>query len=322
MKIYVAGHRGMVGSAIVRGLGRAAGSDHKFFESVPEIITRSRNELDLLDQGAVAAFLEKAKPDYIFMAAARVGGIHANNSYRAEFIYENLMIEANVIHGAFKAGIANLMFLGSSCIYPRDCPQPIKEESLLTGPLEQTNEPYALAKIAGVKLAESYNRQYGMNYVSLMPTNLYGPGDNYDLENSHVLPALIRKAHEAKARGLKSLSVWGSGLPRREFLHVDDLADACIYFMQKSVSDFKRDGSVLPLLNIGVGQDQTVEDLAQMVMKAIGFQGAIEFDSSKPDGTPRKLLDVSRANGLGWRAGIPLNQGIANAYDDFLSRYS
>ena len=322
MKIYVAGHRGMVGSAIVRGLGRAAGSDHKFFESVPEIITRSRNELDLLDQGAVAAFLEKAKPDYIFMAAARVGGIHANNSYRAEFIYENLMIEANIIHGAYRAGIANLMFLGSSCIYPRDCPQPIKEESLLTGPLEQTNEPYALAKIAGVKLAESYNRQYGMNYVSLMPTNLYGPGDNYDLENSHVLPALIRKAHEAKARGLKSLSVWGSGLPKREFLHVDDLADACIYFMQKSVSDFKRDGSVLPLLNIGVGQDQTIQDLAQMVMKAVGFQGVIEFDPSKPDGTPRKLLDVSRANGLGWRAEIPLNQGIANAYEDFLSRYS
>ena len=322
MKIYVAGHRGMVGSAIVRGLGRAAGSDHKFFEFVPEIITRSRDELDLLDQGAVAAFLEKAKPDYIFMAAARVGGIHANNSYRAEFIYENLMIEANVIHGAFKAGIANLMFLGSSCIYPRDCPQPIKEESLLTGPLEHTNEPYALAKIAGVKLAESYNRQYGMNYVSLMPTNLYGPGDNYDLENSHVLPALIRKAHEAKARGLKSLSVWGSGLPRREFLHVDDLASACIYFMQRSVSDFKRNGSVLPLLNIGVGQDQTIQDLAQMVMKAVGFQGGIEFDPSKPDGTPRKLLDVSRANGLGWRAEIPLNQGIANAYEDFLSRYS
>jgi GDP-L-fucose synthase len=289
---------------------------------VPEIITRSRDELDLLDQGAVAAFLAKAKPDYVFMAAARVGGIHANNSYRAEFIYENLMIEANVIHGAFKAGIANLMFLGSSCIYPRDCPQPIKEESLLTGPLEQTNEPYALAKIAGVKLAESYNRQYGMNYVSLMPTNLYGPGDNYDLENSHVLPALIRKAHEAKARGLKSLSVWGSGVPRREFLHVDDLASACIYFMQRSVSDFKRDGSVLPLLNIGVGQDQTIQDLAQMVMKAVGFQGAIEFDSSKPDGTPRKLLDVSRANGLGWHAKISLNQGIANAYDDFLSRYS
>ena len=322
MKIYVAGHRGMVGSAIVRGLGRAAGSDHKFFESVPEIITRSRNELDLLDQGAVAAFLEKAKPDYIFMAAARVGGIHANNSYRAEFIYENLMIEANIIHGAYGAGIANLMFLGSSCIYPRDCSQPIKEESLLTGPLEQTNEPYALAKIAGVKLAESYNRQYGMNYVSLMPTNLYGPGDNYDLENSHVLPALIRKAHEAKARGLKSFSVWGSGLPRREFLHVDDLADACIYFMQRSVSDFKRDGSVLPILNIGVGQDQTIKDLAQMVMKAVGFQGVIEFDPSKPDGTPRKLLDVSRANGLGWRAKMPINQGIANAYEDFLSRYS
>ena len=322
MKIYVAGHRGMVGSAIVRGLGRAAGSDHKFFESVPEIITRSRDELDLLDQSAVAAFLARAKPDYVFMAAARVGGIHANNSYRAEFIYENLMIEANIIHGAYRAGIANLMFLGSSCIYPRDCPQPIKEESLLTGPLEQTNEPYALAKIAGVKLAESYNRQYGMNYVSLMPTNLYGPGDNYDLENSHVLPALIRKAHEAKARGLKSLSVWGSGLPRREFLHVDDLADACIYFMQRSVSDFKRDGSVLPLLNIGVGQDQTIQDLAQMVMKAVGFQGVIEFDPSKPDGTPRKLLDVSRANDLGWHAEIPLNQGIANAYEDFLSRYS
>ena len=322
MKIYVAGHRGMVGSAIVRGLRRVTASDHNFSASPLEIITRSRDDLDLLDQSAVAAFLVKEKPDYVFMAAARVGGIHANNSYRAEFIYENLMLEANIIHGAYKAGIANLMFLGSSCIYPRDCPQPIKEESLLTGPLEQTNEPYALAKIAGVKLAESYNRQYGMNYVSLMPTNLYGPGDNYDLENSHVLPALIRKAHEAKARGLKSLSVWGSGVPRREFLHVDDLASACIYFMQRSVSDFKRDGSVLPLLNIGVGQDQTIQDLAQMVMKAVGFQGAIEFDSSKPDGTPRKLLDVSRANGLGWRAEIPLNQGIANAYDDFLSRYS
>ena len=322
MKIYVAGHRGMVGSAIVRGLRGVTASEHNFFTSPLEIITRSRNELDLLDQSAVAAFLSKEKPDYVFMAAARVGGIHANNSYRAEFIYENLMIEANVIHGAYKAGITNLMFLGSSCIYPRDCPQPIKEESLLTGPLEQTNEPYALAKIAGVKLAESYNRQYGMNYVSLMPTNLYGPGDNYDLENSHVLPALIRKAHEAKARGLKSLSVWGSGLPRREFLHVDDLASACIYFMQRSVSDFKRDGSVLPLLNIGVGRDQTIQELAQMVMKAVGFQGVIEFDPSKPDGTPRKLLDVSRANGLGWRAKMPLNQGIANAYEDFLSRYS
>jgi GDP-L-fucose synthase len=322
MKIYVAGHRGMVGSAIVRGLRRVTASDHNFSASPLEIITRSRDDLDLLDQSAVAAFLVKEKPDYVFMAAARVGGIHANNSYRAEFIYENLMLEANIIHGAYKAGIANLMFLGSSCIYPRDCPQPIKEESLLTGPLEQTNEPYALAKIAGVKLAESYNRQYGMNYVSLMPTNLYGPGDNYDLENSHVLPALIRKAHEAKARGLKSLSVWGSGLPRREFLHVDDLASACIYFMQRSVSDFKRDGSVLPLLNIGVGRDQTIQELAQMVMKAVGFQGVIEFDPSKPDGTPRKLLDVSRANGLGWRAEIPLNQGIANAYEDFLSRYS
>ena len=322
MKIYVAGHRGMVGSAIVRGLRRVTASEHNFFTSPLEIITRSRNELDLLDQSAVAAFLSKEKPDYVFMAAARVGGIHANNSYRAEFIYENLMIEANVIHGAYKAGITNLMFLGSSCIYPRDCPQPIKEESLLTGPLEQTNEPYALAKIAGVKLAESYNQQYGMNYVSLMPTNLYGPGDNYDLENSHVLPALIRKTHEAKARGLKSLSVWGSGLPRREFLHVDDLASACIYFMQRSVSDFKRDGSVLPLLNIGVGRDQTIQELAQMVMKAVGFRGVIEFDPSKPDGTPRKLLDVSRANGLGWRAKMPLNQGIANAYEDFLSRYS
>ena len=322
MKIYVAGHRGMVGSAIVRGLRRVTASDHNFSASPLEIITRSRDDLDLLDQSAVAAFLVKEKPDYVFMAAARVGGIHANNSYRAEFIYENLMLEANIIHGAYKAGIANLMFLGSSCIYPRNCPQPIKEESLLTGPLEQTNEPYALAKIAGVKLAESYNRQYGMNYVSLMPTNLYGPGDNYDLENSHVLPALIRKAHEAKARGLKSLSVWGSGLPRREFLHVDDLASACIYFMQRSVSDFKRDGSVLPLLNIGVGRDQTIQELAQMVMKAVGFQGVIEFDPSKPDGTPRKLLDVSRANGLGWRAKMPLNQGIANAYKDFLSRYS
>jgi GDP-L-fucose synthase len=252
-----------------------------------------------------------------------VGGIHANNTYRAQFIYENLMIEANLIHGAQQAGLRNLMFLGSSCIYPRDCPQPIREECLLTGPLEQTNEPYALAKIAGIKLCESYNFQYGSNYVSLMPTNLYGPGDNYDLVNSHVLPALLRKAHEAKVRGGQSLSVWGTGKVRREFLYVDDLAAACVYFMQKSLEGFNaasQDAAeTLPLLNIGTGQDLTIAELAQTVMKVVGFDGQLVFDPSKPDGTPRKLLDVSRANQLGWRATTDLEAGIALAYRDFLS---
>ena len=334
MIIYVAGHKGMVGSAIVRELGRFAPS--------AQIIVRTHAELDLLNQAQVFDFLRVEKPDYLFIAAAKVGGIHANNTYRAQFIYENLMIEANLIHGAYQAGLRNLMFLGSSCIYPRDCPQPIREDYLLTGPLEQTNEPYALAKIAGIKLCENYNRQYGTNYISLMPTNLYGPGDNYDLNNSHVLPALIRKAHEAKLRGDQTLPVWGSGKPKREFLYVDDLAAACVYFMQKSLSERGQQGQqgeagqqeqgaaasgnaagahaeVLPLLNIGTGEDLTIAELAQTVMRVVGFAGQLVFDASKPDGTPRKLLDVSRANGLGWKAKVGLEEGIALAYQDFMA---
>jgi GDP-L-fucose synthase len=316
LKIYVAGHRGMVGSAIVRELARSMPS--------AEVVVRTHAELDLVNQAQVHDFLAAERPDYVFIAAAKVGGIHANNTYRAQFIYENLMMEANLIHGAHLAGLKNLMFLGSSCIYPRDCPQPIREEYLLSGPLEQTNEPYALAKIAGIKLCENYNWQYGTNYVSLMPTNLYGPGDNYDLNNSHVLPALIRKAHEAKARGGKALSVWGTGQVRREFLYVDDLAAACVYFMQKSLGEGPAPvvgaSEPLPLLNIGSGQDLTIAELANIVMKVVGFEGQLSFDTSKPDGTPRKLLDVSRANDLGWKAKIGLEKGIGLAYSDFLSR--
>ncbi len=301
--IFVTGHRGMVGSAIARRL-EAAGYQH--------VVTRTHAELDLLDQRAVHAFLADLKPAYIFIAAAKVGGIQANNIYRADFIYQNLMIEANLIHGAHLASVQRLMFLGSSCIYPRDCPQPIKEDYLLAGPLEQTNEPYAIAKIAGIKLAENYNRQYGRQYVSVMPTNLYGPNDNYDLNNSHVLPALIRKAHEAKLRGDAELVVWGTGNPRREFLYVDDLAAACVHLMEQDY-----DG---PLVNIGTGEDVTIRELAEAVMKAVGFQGRIVFDTSKPDGTPRKLLDVSRLASLGWKAGVSLQDGIAQAYDDFRKR--
>ncbi|ODV41745.1 GDP-fucose synthetase [Cupriavidus sp. UYMMa02A] len=296
-KIFVTGHRGMVGSAIVRRL-QAAGYS--------QILTCTRAELDLLDQRAVHAFMAAEKPDYIFLAAAKVGGIQANNQYRAEFLYQNLLIEANLIHGAHLAGVQRLMFLGSSCIYPRDCPQPIKEEYLLTGPLEQTNEPYAIAKIAGIKLCESYNRQYGRQYVSVMPTNLYGPNDNYDLANSHVLPALIRKAHEANLRGDSEYVVWGSGTPRREFLYVDDLADACVYLMDQGY-----DG---PLVNIGTGQDVTISELAETVMDVVGFRGRIVYDASKPDGTPRKLLDVSCLASLGWSARTSLRDGIRQAY--------
>ncbi len=301
-RIFVTGHRGMVGSALVRRL-RAGG--------YADVLTRTHAELDLLDQRAVHGFLAAEKPDYIFVAAAKVGGIQANNVYRADFLYQNLMIEANLIHGAHLAGVQRLMFLGSSCIYPRDCPQPIKEEFLLTGPLEPTNEPYAIAKIAGIKLCESYNLQYGRQYVSAMPTNLYGPNDNYDLATSHVLPALIRKAHEARERGDAEYVVWGSGTPRREFLYVDDLADACVHLMERGY-----DGA---LVNIGSGEDVTIRELAQTVMQAVGFKGRIVFDPTRPDGTPRKLLDVSRLAALGWRARTPLTSGVRLAYDHFLN---
>ena len=296
-KIYVTGHRGMVGSALVRRLQRGGYTN---------LLTHTHAELDLTDQRAVHAFLASERPDYVFIAAAKVGGIQANNEFRAEFLYQNLMIEANLIHGAHLAGVQRLMFLASSCIYPRDAVQPITEDALLTGPLEQTNEPYAIAKIAGVKLAESYHRQYGRQYTSVMPTNLYGPNDNYDLATSHVLPALIRKAHEAKQRGDAELVVWGSGTPRREFLYVDDLADACVHLMQQGY-----DG---PLVNIGCGEDVTIRELAETVMSVVGCNAQIAFDSSKPDGTPRKLLDVSRLAALGWRARTPLREGIARAY--------
>ncbi len=302
-RIFVTGHRGMVGSALVRRL-QARG--------YTQILTRGRAELDLLDQAAVYRYLVEHRPDYVFIAAAKVGGILANDTERADFLFQNLQIELNLIHGAHRAGVQRLLFLGSSCIYPRDCPQPIREDYLLSGPLEPTNEPYAIAKIAGVKLAESYSRQHGRQYISVMPTNLYGPGDNYDLQTSHVLPALIRKAHEAKQRGDASITVWGSGTPRREFLHVDDLAEACVLLMETGY-----DG---PLLNVGCGQDLSIRELAQTVAAVVGFEGELVFDASKPDGTPRKLLDVSRIARLGWRARTGLAQGIASAYQDYLGR--
>ena len=303
-KIYVAGHRGMVGSAIVRRL-QAAGYTN--------VLTRAHAELDLTRQLPVEQFLQQEQPDYVFLAAAKVGGIHANNTYRGEFIYQNLMMESNIIHAAWQAGVKRMLFLGSSCIYPRDCPQPISEEYLLMGPLEQTNEPYAIAKIAGIKLCQSYNRQYGTQYVSVMPTNLYGPNDNYDLNNSHVLPALIRKAHEAKLRGDSSYVVWGSGNPMREFLYVDDMADACVFLMEHAEI---QDG----LFNVGTGEDVTIRELAETVMDVVGFKGEIVFDASKPDGTPRKLLNVDRLRGLGWQAKISLRDGIEKAYANFLHK--
>lgn len=304
-KIYVAGHNGMVGSALVRAL-QAAGYHN--------LVTRSRQELNLLDQAAVSDFIFSEKPDYIFLAAAKVGGIQANDCYRADFIYENLQVQNNIIHTAQRAGIKDLCFLGSSCIYPRDCPQPIKEEYLLTGPLEQTNEPYAIAKIAGIKLCESMNRQYGTRYVGVMPTNLYGPNDNYDLENSHVLPALIRKAHEAKRRRDSELVVWGTGYPLREFLFVDDIADACLFLMEHKIGE--------GIFNVGCGQDVTIRQLANVVMETVGFKGKIIFDASKPDGTPRKLLDVSRMMKLGWQAKTSLREGVAKTYADYIKHES
>jgi GDP-L-fucose synthase len=297
----------MVGSAIVRKLIER-GYDAQ------SLLLRPHRELDLLDQRAVFDFLERERPDTVFIAAAKVGGIHANNTYRGQFIYENLAIEANLIHGAHRAGIQRLCFLGSSCIYPRACPQPIKEESLLTGPLEPTNEPYAIAKIAGIKLCEAYNAQYGRQYVAFMPTNLYGTGDNYDLVTSHVLPALIRKAHEAKLGGDNELVVWGSGTPRREFLHVDDLADACVFLMERGY-----DG---PLINIGSGKEVTIRALAELVAETVGFTGEIVFDATKPDGTPRKLLDVSRLAALGWRAAISLEEGIVKTVASFIDEHA
>jgi len=303
-KIYIAGHQGMVGSAIVRRLQSAGYTN---------LVTRTHAELDLTQQASVAQWMVQEKPDYVFLAAAKVGGIHANNTFRGEFIYQNMMIEANIIHAAWQAGVNRLLFLGSSCIYPRDCPQPIKEEYLLTGPLEPTNEPYAIAKIAGIKLCESYNRQYGKHYVSVMPTNLYGPNDNYDLNNSHVLPALIRKAHEAKLRGDASYVVWGSGSPMREFLYVDDMADACVFLME-------RKDIVDGLFNVGTGQDVTIRELAFTVMELVGFKGDIIFDANKPDGTPRKLLNVDRMRDLGWAAKTSLREGIAKAYSVYLSK--
>ena len=303
-KIYVAGHRGLAGSAIARRLMAGGYSN---------IVHRTHAELDLTDQKTVRAFFESEKPEYVILAAGKVGGIYANNTYRAEFIYQNLMMECNVIHASFEHEVQKLLFLGSSCIYPKHAPQPMKEEHLLSGVLEPTNEPYAIAKIAGIKMCASYNRQYGSNFMSVMPTNLYGPGDNYDLKNSHVLPALIRKIHEAKTQGAKEVIVWGSGAPKREFLYSDDLADACVFLMEKyNASD------VGEFVNIGVGREITIRELAELVADVVGFRGMLVFDGSKPDGSPRKLLDISRLQALGWRAKTGFREGITKAYSDFL----
>ncbi|MEW6342394.1 MAG: GDP-L-fucose synthase [Paraburkholderia sp.] len=300
-RIFVAGHRGMAGSALVRGLTA---------RGYCNLVTRSRSELDLNNQARVESFFRDEQIEVVVLAAAKVGGILANDTYPADFLYQNLIIEANVIHAAYRAGVQRLLFLGSSCIYPRDCPQPIKEDYLLTGPLEKTNEPYAIAKIAGIKLCEAFNRQYGTQYVSLMPTNLYGPNDNYDLKTSHVLPALLRKAHEAKSAGAESLLVWGTGRARREFLHIDDMADAALFLLERGIG--------VGLYNVGCGEDVTIAELARAAMHTVGFDGRIEFDAGKPDGTPQKLLDVSKLADLGWRAKISLEAGLAATYQDYL----
>jgi GDP-L-fucose synthase len=298
-KIYVAGHNGMVGSAIVRRLKK---------EGYNDLILRSSKQLDLRNQQAVADFFKEEKPAYVFLAAAKVGGIIANDTFRAEFLYDNLMIQSNVIHHSFLNGVDKLMFLGSSCIYPKMAPQPLKEEYLLTGLLEHTNEPYAIAKIAGIKMCDAYRDQYGCNFISVMPTNLYGPNDNYDLKTSHVLPALLRKIHEAKEKGDERVAVWGTGTPRREFLHVDDLADAC-YFLMENYNE-------CGLINIGVGHDLSISELATLIKGIVGFEGEIFYDTSKPDGTPRKLMDVSKLNSLGWKASIQLEAGIRSVYQN------
>jgi len=301
-KIFVAGHRGLVGSAIVRRLEQAGFAN---------LLLRARSELDLCDTAAVDAFFASERPAYVFVAAAKVGGIHANNTYPADFLRDNLLIQTSVIDAAYRHGTTKLLFLGSSCMYPKFAPQPMPEDCLLTGPLEPTNEWYAIAKIAGIKMCQAYRRQYGFNAISLMPTNLYGPGDNFDLANSHVLPALIRKFHEAKMQGDAEVVIWGSGTPRREFLHVDDLADACLFLMQGY--DEER------IINVGVGEDVSILELATLVQRVVGFEGRIVLDASKPDGTPRKLLDVSRINALGWRARIGLEDGIRETYQWFLA---
>jgi GDP-L-fucose synthase len=298
-RVYVAGHRGMVGSALVRLLEK---------KGFTNIITRTSKELDLRDQAQVKAFFQAEKPEFVFLAAAKVGGIHANNVYRADFIYDNLIMEANIIHQAYETKVEKLLFLGSSCIYPKMAPQPLKEDYLLTGTLESTNEPYAIAKIAGIKMCEAYKDQYGCNFISAMPTNLYGPNDNYDLNNSHVLPALLRKFHEAKKSNAKNVEVWGSGSPLREFLHVDDLAEACMFLMET----YNDKGFV----NVGSGVDLSIKELATLVKEVVGFEGELVFDASKPDGTPRKLMDVSKIEKLGWKYKIGLKEGITSVYKD------
>lgn len=303
-KIYIAGHSGLVGSALLRLLQQ---------KGFTNIITRSSNAMDLRKQEAVQIFFEKEKPQYVFLAAAKVGGIMANNVYPAEFIYDNLMIESNIIHESYRNGVSKLLFLGSSCIYPKLAPQPLREEYLLSGYLEPTNEAYALAKIAGICLCQSYQRQYGCRFICVMPANLYGPGDRYDLQNSHVLPALIRKFHEAKIKGEDKVTVWGSGNPRREFLHVDDLANACFFLMQEYEQP--------EIINIGSGKDNSIAEIALLIKKITGFTGNLVFDESKPDGTPRKLLDVEKINALGWKAAIGLEEGIRSTYSDFVNRY-
>ena len=316
-KIYIAGHRGLVGSALVKNLQQ---------QGYANLVLRTHAELDLTDQQATEAFFAAEKPDYVFLAAAKVGGIHANNEYPAEFIRDNLAIQTNIIHAAYRNKVKRLMFLGSSCIYPKLAPQPMKEECLLTGPLEPTNRPYALAKIAGIEMCWSYNRQYGTRYLAVMPTNLYGPGDNYHPENSHVIPALIRKFHEAKTTNAPTVTVWGSGTPRREFLYSEDMADACVFLMNlpddKYVSLLGSDEAKTgkfepPLVNIGVGTDVTIKELAETVKEVTGYAGEIVFDATKPDGTPRKLMDVGRINAIGWRAATGMAQGLAAAYADF-----
>ncbi len=304
-KIYVAGHRGMVGSAIVRKLQQ---------EGYTNLVLKTSAELDLRDQVKVASFFASEKPDYVFLAAAKVGGIVANNTYRADFLYENLAIQNNIIHSSFVHKVTKLMFLGSSCIYPKLAPQPLKESYLLSGYLEETNEPYAIAKIAGIKMCEAYRAQYGCDFISVMPTNLYGPNDNYDLENSHVLPAMIRKFHEAKVQEKESMTLWGTGAPMREFLHADDLAEACVYLMETY--------SESELVNIGTGIDVTIKELAETVKEIVGFSGSIHWDTTRPDGTPRKLMDVSKLHSLGWSHKIALKEGIALAYQDFLTNVS